>query len=146
MSGKVYSLRPKDSGAGEYIEAVSEETGMSRTDILERCVVLAREANLFEEERSQNPSQDETPVDDSSEDSESDTDVSADRGESDVARGEASRSGSSGGGRTAADVARQKRGERAGEPARPSSEEDEDHDDDRAEGAGFTFLGIHFTP
>lgn len=48
--GRTYSFRANGSGAARYVERIAHQTGKSKAEIIRRCILLAEQANLYDED------------------------------------------------------------------------------------------------
>jgi len=67
---KTYTFRPKSSGAGNYVDRVAQKSGMDKSEIIRRSILLAEQVGLFDDAISEGSSGtsggvDESDLDDS---------------------------------------------------------------------------------
>lgn len=46
---KTYTFRPKKSGAGDYVDRVAQKSGMDKSEIIRRSILLAQQVSLFDD-------------------------------------------------------------------------------------------------
>jgi hypothetical protein len=46
---QTYTFRPKDSGAGAYVDKVAAQSGMDKSEIIRRSILLAQQVDLFDD-------------------------------------------------------------------------------------------------